>query len=237
MGKIYFIHGITGSKNNFLYLQKHFPGSESFDLVGFGEAEKPDAPYDKDFFVKYIETKIKEPAILVGHSMGSILSKDFALAHPELVEKLFLISYPIQKDAKTLEEVVLRDGYTRALLGDSRLSKIANRWDQATKYISVPATYLFWRKYHLTVRDYYRHTPISLARSVHNSILKDDYHTLYGVKDKAVFIMGERDRNADQALLKDFEYYIVPNMRHYFFNYEDQIAALIKLSLQKNQLQ
>jgi pimeloyl-ACP methyl ester carboxylesterase len=231
MSKIYFIHGITGSKNNFIYLQKHFPGSESFDLIGFGEAKKPDGPYDKEFFVSYLETKIREKAILTGHSMGSILAKDFALAHPELVERLFLISYPMQKDGKTLEEIILRDRYTKALIGNTRLSKFVTRWDYATRYLAVPLSYIFWHKYYLTARDYFRRTPVSLTRSVYNTILKDDYHTLNRVKDKALLIMGQNDRNADQSLLEGFNYCIIPKMRHYFFGYEDQIAAIIKQAL------
>lgn len=233
MSKIYFIHGITGSRNNFIYLQKHFAGSESFDLIGFGEAPKPDASYNKEFFVQYMETKIAEKAILVGHSMGAILAKEYAIAHPEQVERLFLVSYPIQKDKKALEQMVFRDGYTRVLLGNTRFSKIINVWDQATRFVAVPGSYLFWRKYWLTVRDYYRHTPASLSRSVSNTIMRDDYRTLAQVKEKSVFIVGENDRNADQLLLKDFNPHIIPRMRHYFFGYEDQIAAIIKQKLEQ----
>ncbi len=230
MSKMYFIHGLTGSKNNFIHLQAHFPGSESFDLAGFGEADKPDASYDKEFYVQFLETKIKTRATLVGHSMGSILAKEFALAHPELVEKLFLISYPIQKDGKLLEQMI-KDPMSRALIGDGRYSKLMNRIDQSTKVLAVPLSFIFWHKYYLTVRDYYRHTPASLARAAHNTVFKDNYRTLYDVKDKATLIVGERDRNVDQGLLSDFDYHIIPKMRHYFFGYEDQIATTIKQTL------
>ncbi len=232
MTKIIFIHGITGSKNNFLYLHKHFHDSESFDLIGFGDAAKPnDLAYDRDTYLTFLETKIKEKAILVGHSMGSILAKDFAIIHPELVEQLFLISYPIQKNGKALEEIIIKDPFTRALLGEGRVNRIATRFDNLTRFISIPATYLFWHKYYLTVRDYYKHTSISLARTVHNTILKDDYTTLYQVQNKAILIVGARDRNVDQTLLKDFRNFVIPGMKHYFFGYEDQITQIIKENL------
>lgn len=230
MSTIYFIHGITGSKNNFIYLQKHFPGSVTFDLIGFGDEKKPlDAAYDSATYVRFLETKIKEEqAIVVGHSMGAILAKDFAIAHPERVQQLFLISYPLQKDGKTLEAVIVQDPLTRALIGEGFVNRLATRFDNLTRFISIPITYLFWHKYYLTVRDYYKHTPVSLSRSVHNTILKDDYRTLYLVKEKAVLIMGARDRNADQSLLGDFKHFVIPGMKHYFFGYEGQIASIIK---------
>ncbi len=229
MSKIYFLHGITGSKNNFIYLQKHFPGSESFDLIGFGSEKKPNAPYDKEFFVKFLETKITEQAILVGHSMGSILAKEFALAHPAMVERLFLISYPLQSEGRLLYE--MSDPYTKALLGASRRSKIVTYLDQSMKVLSIPGSYFFYRKYWLTVRDYYRRTAISLARSAQNTIFVDDYKTLYQLKDKAILIVGENDRNVNKALLPDFDYHIIKNMRHYFFGYEDEIASFIQSRL------
>jgi pimeloyl-ACP methyl ester carboxylesterase len=69
MTKIFFIHGLTGSKNNFLNLQKHFPGSQSFDLIGSGGTDKPaDLPYDPDTYLTFLETQIKEKAILLSHS-------------------------------------------------------------------------------------------------------------------------------------------------------------------------
>lgn len=135
--------------------------------------------------------------------MGSTLAKDFALAYHFRVSQLFLISYPLQKDGKALEAIILKDPFTCAMLEEGRINRIATRFDNFTRFISIPVTFLFWHKYYLMVRDYYKHTSISLARSVHNTILKDDYNTLFQVKNKAFLIMGARDRNVNQDLLKD----------------------------------
>lgn len=229
MSKIYFLHGVTGSKNNFIYLQKYFPGSVAFDLPGFGEEAKPDeGEYDKDFFLAFLETKIKERCTLVGHSMGSILAKDFALVHPQLVERLFLISYPVQKDAATLEKIVVADPMTKALLSTGPQAEVAAKRDAASRFVFLPLAFIFWNKYYATARDYYRHTQISLARSVRNTVFKDNYKGLYELKNKVVMIAGERDRDIDQSLLKDFELHVIPKMKHQFFRYEDQIAGIIK---------
>jgi pimeloyl-ACP methyl ester carboxylesterase len=226
--KTYFIHGITGSKHNFYALQKYFPNSESFDLIGFASAPKPKADYDKAFFLKYLEQKITEPGIIVGHSMGSMLAKHFALAHPDLVKRLYLISYPIHKTVEALEGVVTKDPLTRGLLSlNNRTFGLAFAGNWATAPLALPLAYIFRRGLYLSLWNSYHFTRNSLRGSVYNTVLKDDYHELEQVKAKLMLIAGENDPDVDRTLLQPYHHFIIGKMRHTFFGYEREIANLV----------
>jgi pimeloyl-ACP methyl ester carboxylesterase len=226
--KTYFIHGITGSKHNFNAFRKYFPNSTAFDLAGFASSPKPEALYDKAFYLKFLEEKISEKGIIVGHSMGSMLAKYFALVHPELVDYLYLISYPMHKNTEALKTVVLQDPLTRGLLSDNNrtfaLSFIGN-W--ATAPLALPLTFIFRRDLYLTLWNSYRFNRRSLRGAVFNTVLKDDYHELEQIKDKMVMFVGERDKDVDKALVKPFNHHVISKMRHTFFGFENEIARLI----------
>ena len=68
----------------------------ALDLPGFGQSAKPRRPYTLDFFARSVEGLVDalglERVRLVGHSLGGAVAAAFALAHPERVERLALIS-------------------------------------------------------------------------------------------------------------------------------------------------
>jgi len=63
-----------------------------YDRRGYGRSEAPKSQFapTEDLFALLTHLKI-ERAIVVGNSSGGALAIDFALAHPEMVEGLFLI--------------------------------------------------------------------------------------------------------------------------------------------------
>ena len=66
------------------------------DLPGHGDSDKPDISYDSDSMVEFVrafvgELGLESPA-LVGHSLGGGLALITALAHPEMVSHLVLVS-------------------------------------------------------------------------------------------------------------------------------------------------
>lgn len=74
------------------------------DLPGFGESDKPDAPYSVDYYVRFLAEFLRalqiEKASLAGISMGGSVALGFTLEHPSCVEKLALIdSYGLQSGA------------------------------------------------------------------------------------------------------------------------------------------
>jgi pimeloyl-ACP methyl ester carboxylesterase len=66
----------------------------AFDLPGFGEADRPDAPYDAPFFVSQLQAIMDffslETAHLVGSSLGASLIVRFSEAHGHRIEKAVL---------------------------------------------------------------------------------------------------------------------------------------------------
>ena len=66
------------------------------DPLGFGDSPKPWSRYTVDSHVDalYQTLKNEKQFVLIGHSMGTLLSIAYAARHPEQVERLVLLSTP-----------------------------------------------------------------------------------------------------------------------------------------------
>ena len=66
------------------------------DLPGFGDSEKPERDYTAEFFLAVLDELLEslgvERAAVVGNSFGGIVATLYALAHPQKVERLVLVS-------------------------------------------------------------------------------------------------------------------------------------------------
>ena len=230
---IIFIPGHLGCKANFKYLLKEFPGSKAIDIIGFGSARKPEVIYDKKLFMKYLEDKISSKCVLVGHSMGCMIAKDFSLAYPSLVDKLVLINYPLRRDAQALEKTVRQNKYLSLYLDGHILAKMACHM----KYFYLPLVMFFglfkYPKYLGSLFGYFRHTYNSARSSLWDYVIKDDYKTLKMVKKKLLFITGEFDQHFDKKLAKGFKTVYVKNMGHQFNGREKEIVEIIKKEIKR----
>ncbi len=101
---IVFVHGIASSAATFKQLIPMLSDHHrcvTIDLLGFGGSPAPDgATYTIEEHVAAIHATIgslalRAPFVLVGHSLGSLLSARFAAVHPERVSRLVLVSPPI----------------------------------------------------------------------------------------------------------------------------------------------
>ena len=94
---VVFLHGYTGSKENFLALMPLLPGRKLLapDLPGWGESErKPGADYGYAAQAERIAewlTTLGQPVTLVGHSMGGGIAALVAARHPQRITKLVLM--------------------------------------------------------------------------------------------------------------------------------------------------
>ncbi|MFH1906090.1 MAG: alpha/beta hydrolase [Chloroflexota bacterium] len=72
------------------------------DPLGFGDSPKPWSRYTIDRHVDalYQTLKNENRFVLIGHSMGTLLSIAYAARHPEQVERLVLLSIPFFGGAK-----------------------------------------------------------------------------------------------------------------------------------------
>jgi pimeloyl-ACP methyl ester carboxylesterase len=98
------VHGIASSAATFTKLIPLLSDRYrcvSIDLLGFGGSPAPEgATYTIEEHVAAIhETidslRLRAPFVLVGHSLGSLLSARYAAVHPEQVSRLVLVSPPV----------------------------------------------------------------------------------------------------------------------------------------------
>lgn len=232
--KIVFLHGLVGSSHNFDELSKYFPNSKAIDIIGFASAEKPETTYDKELFINYLEKYINKKCIIIGHSMGAIIAKDFAIKHPELVEQIYLLSYPLQKDQYSIEKILNKDIWVKLYMSNSSASHFFCSSKNIWKYPFLLLISLFAKKHYLSARDYFKHNYNSVYSSTKDYIEKDNWTEINVIKDKAVFITGQNDFYADKTLLKNFQNFTIPKMGHMFFGYEEKIAKIIKEDIKTN---
>lgn len=97
---IVFVHGFGGEAEQWQYqLQKFAMDNRviALDLRGHGLSDKPTTGFDMPRILLDLETalsqlKVSAPFVLVGHSFGGAIVTEYALNHPEHVEKLILIA-------------------------------------------------------------------------------------------------------------------------------------------------
>jgi cis-3-alkyl-4-acyloxetan-2-one decarboxylase len=101
---IVFLHGIATSSASWNYLIPLLSQNYrciTIDLLGFGDSPKPDwYAYTPSEHIKNINHTIKkldlkDPFILVGHSMGSLLALHYANKYPRKVSRVIMLSPPI----------------------------------------------------------------------------------------------------------------------------------------------
>ncbi|HLO33258.1 MAG TPA: alpha/beta fold hydrolase [Anaerolineales bacterium] len=95
-----FIHGFGGQAEQWQYQLQKFSLENrviALDLRGHGLSDKPGRGYDMPQLVNDLETaltllRVKGRFVLVGHSYGGAIATEYALRHPDRVERLILIA-------------------------------------------------------------------------------------------------------------------------------------------------
>jgi pimeloyl-ACP methyl ester carboxylesterase len=99
------LHGVASSSVCWRRVVEHLAKIPvrvmAFDLLGFGESPKPaDSRYDMQTHtlavIRAIERlHLRQPVVLVGHSMGCLIAVHVAKLRPDLVRKLLLYEIPL----------------------------------------------------------------------------------------------------------------------------------------------
>lgn len=97
---IVFIHGFGGKAEQWQYQMQKFAMDNrviALDMRGHGLSDKPSTGYDMPRIQLDLETALAQlnvstPFVLVGHSFGGAVVTEYALNHPENVERLILIA-------------------------------------------------------------------------------------------------------------------------------------------------
>lgn len=91
---VIFVHGLGCDLNTWQAQYEAFAGRKGLrlvliDLPGFGQSDKPDTNYSLEFFAQAIESVMADAgigrAVLVGHSLGTPICREFTFAHPDQV--------------------------------------------------------------------------------------------------------------------------------------------------------
>lgn len=95
------LHGFGASighwRHNLEELGQHHP-VYALDLLGFGASEKAIASYDITLWVEQVydfwKAFIRQPIVLVGNSIGSLVCLAAAASHPDMVAGVVMVSLP-----------------------------------------------------------------------------------------------------------------------------------------------
>jgi len=95
-----FIHGFGGQAMQWHYQLNALAVQNrviALDLRGHGLSDKPSGGYDMDTIQRDLEAafdllKVKDKFVLIGHSFGGAVATDYALRHPDELERLILIA-------------------------------------------------------------------------------------------------------------------------------------------------
>ncbi len=101
-----------------------------YDRRGYGRSEAPKTPFapTEDLYALLTHLKI-ERAVVVGNSSGGAVAIDFALAHPEIVEGLFLIG-PVVDGLGVSAAFDERGARNMAPLKDGDTKAAAENWSK-----------------------------------------------------------------------------------------------------------
>lgn len=119
---ILLIHGLGGSHVNWSAVAKpltNFGSVRAIDLIGFGYTKPADRSSDvmtqSDLVISYLRAHADEPAMLVGNSMGGLISILVAEKAPELVDRLILVDAALPTIRPRLDLPVIK-GLARPLI-------------------------------------------------------------------------------------------------------------------------
>lgn len=199
------LHGITDSWHSYELVLPYLPASvHAFALTqrGHGDSEKPLKGYDpKDFaadVAAFLEARKLKGAVIVGHSMGSVIAQRFVLDYPEKSLGTVLVG---TFASFTNNEAV--QGFAQVLdtLNDPISEQFITEFQQSTLANPISPSFL-----QTVIRESLK-VPARVWKSIGADLFKADYVSqLGGYTKPALIIWGDKDvfsPKADQELLNN----------------------------------
>ena len=128
---IVFIHGLSGQWQNWLENIPRFAESRrvlAMDLPGFGLSEEPAEKISIELYGRVVAELCERldlaPAVVVGNSMGGFVAAELAITHPEVVERLMLLSSAGVSQMDVAKQPVLAAGKVAGLLATSNVAQM-----------------------------------------------------------------------------------------------------------------
>jgi pimeloyl-ACP methyl ester carboxylesterase len=216
------IHGLSGSHDLWKYQVPAVAAryhAITLDLRGHGQSDKPPGPYSIPTFADDVLALLNlldvERAVMVGLSMGGGTVQTFALAHPERVRALGLIStsseFPAATRQRFYENADIAEREGMGPLGE----RLVSSWF-APAFRERDAA-----EFDLNVRATLANDPKAFAASARANAVRNWTDQLDRITCPTLFVGGELDpadpvRNAAiyRSHLKDLEAHVLPGVSH-----------------------
>jgi pimeloyl-ACP methyl ester carboxylesterase len=195
---IVFLHGITDSWRSFELALAEMPGDVRAIAVsqrGHGDSERPPTGYRTrdlgDDVAAVLDALGLERAVLVGHSMGSIVARRFAVDHPNRVERLVLVgSFARIGDKPEVGELAT----VLASLSDPIDPDFVREFQQSTLVAPVPAPF-----FETVVAESCK-VPVHVFRDALAGIVADDVcDDLARIEAPTLIVWGDQDPYGSRA--------------------------------------
>lgn len=112
---VFFLHGLGGNIYNWAYQTKYFSETNNvvaIELPGHGRSSGKGGSsieYYSDLLKKFCDTMKLDSIVLIGHSMGGVVSLDFSFKNPDRVKALVLVATSAKFDIPTQKLMELKN--------------------------------------------------------------------------------------------------------------------------------
>lgn len=204
------------------------------DLRGHGNSDKPPGPYQLDDFVRDLagiyDRLGVERSHLAGFSLGGIIAQAFALAHPEKVDRLILISAAAGRTPAEQARARERSRAVTTVGAKQHARNSAGRWfTEAFRQSHPDIVAQHFRRF--TAND-----PAAYSAAYQVLAESDLARQLTGIRQPTLIITGEHDIGSTPRMaelmhrqIAQSELHILPGLKHaLLLEAPAQIAALIQ---------
>ena len=216
------IHGVGTWSDDWLDVIERFGGrfrTIRYDLRSHGRSGRPPGDYRADDFVDDLAFLLDHVGIekthLAGSSLGGLIAQAFALAHPDRIDRLALISTVAGRTAEERARVLARLDYIRNEPPVSYFEASSSRWFTDSFRAEYPEL-LAAKKQLIARMDTDRYA--ACYRVLAESDFADDLHR---IENRTLVMTGEFDQGSNPRMarlmhdrLPSSDLIILPRLRH-----------------------
>jgi len=187
------------------------------DLLGFGASARPHSGYGPDehggaLIASLDEAQVREPVLVVGHSLGALLAIWMARKYPERVRGAIAFAPPLFRDTQHARRQIAKAGGLERLFGlENRVASWMAR--MVCRNLCEARPKLAARVYsairpafpYPLVEDATRHSWVSYSETVRRVILAAEAATWFasqGTEEPPILVVaGDQDRYLDLEFL------------------------------------
>lgn len=188
---VVFLHGWPDSWFTYSRVLPHLPAglrALAFDQRGFGDSERPQSGYSiaelAGDAIAFLDALGLDRATMVGHSFGSFVARQAAIARPDRVARLILIGTALTPSNPVTRELqgALRD------LPDPIPVEFAREFQASTAYCPLPPEF-----FEQIVAESLKLPPRLWPVLIDHLLEHDDARRLPAIKMPTLLLWGERD--------------------------------------------